>query len=344
MPDVSGGKPLSSRGDAVVSRRSSPQMHFSWKRWWLPLAAMLTALAMSLALAVPAYAALPGESGSWSGEQANGRIAANGVISQARNAGYLMDVWRGATNNTVWMAVNNGNPFTLGSTTTYDSPTVVAYGPSYFMILHVGTNDNIYWTLFDPSNSEWSGYWPSISGQSTTQQVSATQDGAGSSSIELAYRSSNDNRVWTTNFDGNNWGFAVDTGGTSPTAPSVVYNSAVGVTWIVARGEDNQIWMVNSLPNETWSRWLAHGGFTYEQPSIAVLPDGNMLVSYTDPNTGRPNYGTFTAYGLRYGGWQTDDTGWQTHYSVFLTVVGAAVYALLTGTDGFVYNKRAYTG
>jgi hypothetical protein len=327
-----------------VSRRSSPQMHFSWKRWWLPLAAMLTALAMSLALAVPAYAALPGESGGWSGEQANGRLAANGTISQARNGGYLMDVWRGASNNTVWMAINNGNPFTLGSTTTYNSPTVVAYGSGLFMIFHVGTNNNIWYTWVNPGAGNWSGTWYSIPGQTTNRPVSATQDGAGSNTIELAYHSSNDDRVWSTDFDGTQWGPAVNTGGTSPVAPSVVYSSATGVTWIVARGEDNQIWLVNSLPNATWGSWRPQGGYTFEQPSIAALPDGNMLVSYTDPNTSRPNYGTFTAYGTLYGGWQTDDTGWQTYYSVFLTVVGAAVYVLLTGTDEFVYYKQAYTG
>jgi hypothetical protein len=68
------------------------------------LAAMLTALAMSLAVAVPAYAALPGESNYWSGEQANGIIAANGTIGQARNGGYRGGGWgpvetlQGATN------------------------------------------------------------------------------------------------------------------------------------------------------------------------------------------------------------------------------------------------------
>jgi hypothetical protein len=196
-----------------VSRRSSPQMHFSWKRWWLPLAAMLTALAMSLAVAVPAYAAVPGESNYWSGEQANGIIAANGTISQARNGGHLMDVWRGATNNTVWMAINNGAPFTLGSTTTYNSPTVVAYGSGYFMILHVGTNNNIYYTFIDPANRNWSGTWYSIPGQSTNMPVSATQDGAGQNNIELAYHSSNSDVVWSAFYDGNGsgWGGAVNT-------------------------------------------------------------------------------------------------------------------------------------
>jgi hypothetical protein len=329
-----------------VSRRSSPQMHFSWKRWWLPLAAMLTAVAMSLALAIPASAAEPGESGTWTAESVNGPLAANGTISQARNGGYLMDVWRGATNNTVWMSVNNGNPFTLGSTTTYYSPTVVPYGSGYFMILHVGTNNNIYYTIFNPANGFWSGYWPSIPGQSTNAQVSATQDGVSSTTIELAYHANDStNRVWSTDFNGSEWGFAVDTGGISPTAPSVVYNSAVGVTWIVARGTDNQIWMVNSLPNSTWGSWRPQGGFTYEQPTIAALPDGNMLVSFADPNTSRPNYGRFTAYGTLVGGWSEDITGWQSYYPVFLSVVGNAIYALLTGTnDGFVFYKQAYTG
>jgi hypothetical protein len=321
-------------------------MHFSWKRWWLPLAAMLTALAMSLALAGPAFAAEPGESGSWTAENVNGPLAANGSISQARNGAYLMDVWRGATNNTVWMSVNNGTPFTLGSTTTYNSPTVVSYGTGQFMILHVGTNNNIYYTTYNPAFGTWLGYWAPIPGQSTNMQVSATQDGAGRNTIELAYHSSNDDRVWTTFFDGTNWYSAVNpSGGSSPEAPSVVYNSATGVTWVVARGEDNQIWMVSSLSNGSWGSWRPQGGYTLSQPSIAALPDGNMLVSFLEPDTLRPSYGRFTAYGTLVGGWSEDITGWQTYYPIFLSVVGNAIYAILTGTNGgFVFNKQAYTG
>jgi hypothetical protein len=254
-----------------------------------------------------------------------------------------MDVWHGATNNIVWMSVNNGAPFELGSTTTYDSPTVVAYGTAQFMILHVGTDDNIYWTIYNPFLDTYSG-WTRIPGQSTNAQVSATQDGAGRNTIEVAYHSSNDDRVWTTFYDGTNWYGAVDIGGLSPTAPSVVYNSAIGVTWIVARGVDNQIWMVNSLPNATWGSWRPQSGFTYMQPTIAVLPDGNMLVSFANPDTGRPNYGRFTAYGTLVGGWMEDISGWQSAYPVFLSVVGSAIYALLTGYDNFVYYKQAYTG
>jgi hypothetical protein len=321
-------------------------MHFSWKRWWLPLAAMLTALAMSLALAVPASAAEPGESGSWSRENVNGALAASGSISEARNGGYLMDVWRGATNSTVWMSINNGTPFQLGSTTTFYSPTVVAYGTGQFMIFHVGTNNAIYYTWVTPAADTWSGNWYSIPGQSTNMQVSATQDGAGSSSIELAYHANDaTDRVWTTFFDGNIWGGAVNpSGGTSPSAPSVAYNSATGVTWVVARGEDNQIWMVYSRADGSWANWYQVGGYTLAQPSIAALPDGNMLVSYLDPYQLNPMYGRFDAFGNLYGGWSRDITGWQSPFPIILSVVGAAVYALLTGMDGFVYYKQAYTG
>lgn len=181
-----------------------------FKRWRLMLVAALAAGAMSVAFAGHALAAEPNEWNYWNNENAGGyQINTNNNISEARNGGYLMDAWRGATNNRVWLSINNGDPFTLPNpdgtyTATYVSPTVVPYSYNAFMILHTGMDGNIYWTLFFPGNSTWSGQWYRIPQQNTSvdMTVSATQIGAGTSVVYLAYHSSNDDRLWGTIFNG----------------------------------------------------------------------------------------------------------------------------------------------
>jgi ABC-type sugar transport system substrate-binding protein len=72
------------------------------------LIAALTAVALSVAFAGPAVAAEPGEWGSWSEETVNNhymQVASQGTLSEARNGGNLLEVWREATNDQVWMSL-----------------------------------------------------------------------------------------------------------------------------------------------------------------------------------------------------------------------------------------------
>jgi hypothetical protein len=125
-------------------------MHFPRKRWQLALTGALTALALSVTLAGPAFASEPGEWGSWSQEMVSDgsqQVRTAGTLSEARNGGALLEVWRGADNNQVWASWNNGYPFSLGgsSTATYASPQVVGWGPDNFAVFHTGTDGNIYY-------------------------------------------------------------------------------------------------------------------------------------------------------------------------------------------------------
>jgi hypothetical protein len=324
-------------------------MRFSWRRWRLPLVAALTAAAMSLALAGPAAASEPGESGSWSPEWVgNQDLSAHGSISQARNGGFLIDVWRGASGNQVWMSINNTNPFTLGTTQTNNSPTVVAWGSNSFMVFHVGVDNNIYYTVVNPSNQNWWGTWYPVPNQSTNMPVSVTQLGASSQDLYMVYHANDStDRVWGTQYQssGGTWTAAENiSGGLSPAAPVVAFNPTNYRIYVAARGEDNEVWTTYSDRTGYWTSWVAQGGYTYVSPGIAALPDGNMLLSNVDENSYRPTYRTYDRNGNSTGGWSTDNTGWQTVYPVFLSVVGYAVYALLTGQNGFVYNKQAYQG
>jgi hypothetical protein len=325
-------------------------MHFSGKRWGLALGAMLAAFAVLVAFARPAYAAEPGESGSWNEEYVGAQpLSARGHISEARNSQGLLQVWRGETNNIVWLSLNNGNPFQLRnpdgtSTATYVSPAVIPYGANEWMVFHTGTDNNIYYTIV-AANSTWSGQWTAIPYQSTRNAVSATQLGTGSNGVYLVYRSSIDDRIWGTYWNGGSWENAENIGGgTSPSAPSAAWNSESGTINVVARGEDNQVWMTSGFPS-TWASWSAQGGYTYTQPMIAAdAQTGHMLVSYVDENSYRPYYRAYDAYRNPMGYWSQDITGYQTVYAVTLSVVGAAIYAILTGLNGAIYYKQAYYG
>jgi hypothetical protein len=325
-------------------------VRFSWKRWRLPLVAVLTVVATSLTFTGEAFAAEPGESGSWNEEYVGTNpLEVQGTVSEARNGGELLQVWRGATNNMVWLSVDNEAPFSLynpdgSATATYVSPTVVPYGTNQFMVLHTGTDNNIYYTIVDPTDNTWSGSWTAVPYQSTNMTVSVTQLGSGSTQLYMVYHSSNDDRVWGTLYDGYGWQGAQNIdGGNSPSAPSVTYQPTTGLT-VAVRGEDNQVWMTGaSSPYNQWSTWAAQGGYTQTAPSVtADSQTGTVLVSYVDENSYRPFYRAYGVYGNPLGGWSQDITGWQTVNTVFLSVVGAAIYAVLTGLNGNVYYKQVY--
>jgi hypothetical protein len=324
-------------------------LHFSWKRWRLALTAALAAIAVSVAFASPAFAAEPGESSSWSLETVNNhnmQVAAQDTLSEARNSGNLLEVWRGATNNQVWLSFNNGNAYTLGTTATYVSPTVVPWGPDSFVVFHTGTDGNIYYTTVYNDGS-WDNRWYSVPWQTTNMPVSVAQIGAGSYDLYMVYRGSgSDQRVWGTSFTNAGWGNAVNiAGGSSPSAPSVTWNDHVARPYVMARGEDNQVWMTTALsgtdaaPN--WYGWSPTGGYTIDTPHMSAVSNGYMLADYLDGNF-HVQTRVYDPYGNAITDWQPESTGWQTYYPAQLAAYGAALIMLLTGLNGLVYYKQAY--
>jgi hypothetical protein len=324
-------------------------VRFSWKRWRLAFVAVLATIATTVVFTGEAFAAEPGESGSWNEEYVGTNpLSARGTVSEARNGGELLQVWRGETNNIVWLSIDNETPFTLNnpdgtSTATYVSPTVVPYGTNQFMVLHTGTDNNIYYTIINPNTYEWTD-WTAVPYQSSNMSVSVAQLGSGSTQLYMVYHSSNDDRVWGTLYDGYGWQGAQNIGGgSSPAAPSVAYQPFTGLT-VAVRGEDNQVWMSGSgSPYNQWSAWAPQGGYTYASPSVTSNSQtGTVLVSYVDENSYRPYYRAYGVYGNPVGDWSQDITGWQTVNAVFLSVVGAAIYAVLTGLNGNIYYKQVY--
>jgi hypothetical protein len=327
-------------------------MQYFLKRWRMALVAILAAFAVSVAFS-GAASAEPNEANHWTGETVNNgqTIETRNTMGEARQGNNIIDVWRGATNNNVWISINHGNAFQIGSTTTFAAPTVVPWGSDRFMIFHVGTDNRIYNTWIDVAGNT-PGSWSAVPGQTTREQVSVTQMGHNSFELYMVYRSSNDDRVWGTqfsNFGGTwpaagNWGFITNiNGGQTPSPPSVTFDPAGGRLWAVVRGEDNQIYMNSADADDVhWGTWGSQGGSAGDGPTIAATNngDGDLLVAYRDTNA-YVTYGLFNIGGT-FTGWQTDNNAWQTFNPILLSVFGGIIYAIVTGLDNHAYWKQAY--
>jgi hypothetical protein len=296
----------------------------------------LTALAV-VATATQSFAQITtgsGETGAWTREIVGGGTPLNlqGLYSEARNAGHLLSVWRGATNNQVWMSLDNHTPFTIGGTVTFQSPTVAPFGNDSFMVFHTGDNGEIWYTqVFGDGHN--SGTWTAVPGNFTNLPVSVAQMGTNSNNLYLVYRGlGNDLRVWGTWYDGqtNTWAGADNiSGGSANNAPGVSMNDATNQLTVTVQGTDNQLWMTHqALGAPAWNSWLPKGAFTENTPHSTACANGNMVVSIIDGNS-NPEFAKFDGFGNQQSGWVVAsefpinfDSGIQ------LTANGNSVYAL----------------
>jgi hypothetical protein len=293
----------------------------------------LTSLA-AVATATQSFAQLPGEVSSLNAENVGGGLFLQGTYSEARNGGGLLSVWRGATNNQVWMSLNNGTPFTIGGTVTFQSPTVAPWGEDGFMVFHTGDDGNIWYTpVF--GDGENSGTWTAVPGNFTNLPVSVAQMGPNSNNLFLVYRGlGNDLRVWGTwyNFSSNSWAGADNiSGGLANNAPGISMNNATNQLIVTAQGTDNQLWMTHqALGASAWNGWARMGVTTENTPHSAACANGNMVVSILDGN-GNPEYAKFDGFGNPQSSWSVD-TLLRTPSPVQLTANGNTLYALMTLT------------
>jgi hypothetical protein len=271
------------------------------------------------------------------------QVASAGTLSEVRNDGNLLEVWRGATNNIVWMSLNNGDAFQIGTTETYVSPTVVGWGEDSFMVFHTGVDGNIYYTVVY-GDGGYEGQWFSVPGQATHMPVSVTQVGAGSNDVYMVYRGVNSDQIWGTffNSDAGEWQNTENIGGgRSNSAPSVAWNGAAEQLNVVVRALNNEVWMIFG-GSGNWSNWYNEGGYTIDTPHISVSPTGEqMFFDYIDPNY-NVYFRLYDQWGDAIGNWLEDTTGWQTNYPVALEAYGNAMIAIITGLNGLVWFKQAY--
>ena len=308
----------------------------------------LTGLAV-VATATPSFAQImvgTGQGGNWTAESVDGPLKLQGLYSEARNAGHLISVWRGATNNQVWMSLDNGKPFTIGGTVTFVSPTVAPFGSDSFMVFHTGDQGNIYYTQV-ATNGANDGTWTAVPGNFTNLPVSVAQMGTNSNNLFLVYRGlGNDLRVWGTWYDGQtgSWAAADNiNGGTANSAPGVAMNNGTNQLIITAQGTDNQLWITHqALGASSWSNWFPPHVATVNTPYSVACPNGNMVVSVVNNNL-TTSFAKFDGFGDQESAWAEDSEEETFSSGVQLTANGNSIFALTNfGGSGFwrgsIYN------
>jgi hypothetical protein len=315
-------------------------------KWRLLIVALVASFAVLMSSS-GAFANEPGEVNFWTHEREGGtNLQSSDTVSEARGAGVLVSVWRGETDNHVWVSVNNQNAFTLDINATNVAPRVVYLPRSQsFDIFHTGTNGHIYYAFAYATNmNAWQG-WYDLTGNYTNQSVSLAATGNG---LMVAYRGvGNDTRVFSTWYDGNGWGNpTVMSDGRSDSAPVVTWNPVSNRFFAVIRGHgDNRVYMASQSLGGNWGGFSSFFGArtTNSSPVIAAVSNGGMMISVREIDN-HIWFLTLDSNGNG-NGWQQESQHWSSYVSPFLSVAGSIVYILLTGEyHGDVYWKQAWNG
>jgi len=333
---------------------------FSANRRRLAFTAALTVFAM-LTFTGDAFASVPGESGYWTTETAQGsQVYSQGPVREAyQTNGTHLDVWRGQSNNTFWVSYGNSTIFTLGSASTQTAPTVVAFGSGGFAVFYVGTDGTVYWNI-NLINSQianpnyWSGWRPAGHDIVTNpnQSVDVVQLGASTTNLYMIWRGSGDDlAVFGSYFGGDfdsSWEAPVSLGGSTYNAPAITFNPQTSVIWAAATGTDGNLWLnTQDLGSGVWDGWQpVHGGPVFSTaPAIAAPtlstagPEATQMMVVADVSLGETGgsdifYNVIDPYGNA-GGWVEDPTGWQTTSNVTLDAnQNGTIYAQLNGENG----------
>jgi hypothetical protein len=326
------------------------------RRWWLLVAAMVTALAVVVAGTVPAFAAEPGESSSWSQESVGGnQLQSYDTYSEARGGqtGALVQVWRGLDNH-VWLAVGNGPVFAVGgggnTTTTYVAPRVI-YSNGWFYIFQTGTDNHIYWSrAFDgtvgggfPSvgrGADWSS-WTAIAGNPATQQSVSVASAPGSGLL-MTWLGVDQNNMYSAWLPSGSDVFDATQGMpfTSNSAPVVTFDPATSNFFLVWRGlSDNRIYMSTQMLGEDfWDGAQALTGLTTPtSPTIAADGNGDLLVSAVDFDGNVWLQAINNADQTR--GWSQESAHIQTGVPVWISVIASIFYIIATSGDNVEWKQ-----
>jgi len=328
------------------------------KRWWMLVAAMMTALAVVAAGAVPAFAAEPGEGSSWSPESVGGNgthLQSHDTYSEARGGqtGALVQVWRGLENH-VWLAVNNGPVFAVGgganNTTTFVAPRVI-YSNGWFYIFQTGTDNRIYWSRASdgiigagtPSVSRgynWSS-WAAISGNPATQQSVSVASAPGSGLL-MTWLGVDQNDMYSAWLPDGSDVFDATQGMpfNSNNAPVITYSQADRSFVVVFRGlNDDQVYLSDQiLGDSNWDVAQALTGLrTPTSPTIASDGNGDVLVSALDYNGDVWLLATNRAEGTH--GWSPESAHITTGVPVWISVIASIFYIVVTSGDSVEWKR-----
>jgi hypothetical protein len=207
--------------------------------------------------------------------------------------GNLVQVWRGASNNNIYISMNNGPSQVWrspdGTTAqTYAAPQIIwtDYG---FRIYHTGTDGHIYYAGIGTDSYGHItalGNWTQVPNSVVTpnDQTPAVTALPGGESVYLAYRGANSTQIYGVYFNGvgdnrypGGWRSPVSLGGfTSNVAPAIAYNGSWNRIILTWAGEDHHVWAASQiLGSSYWGPPIQLGGMqTADTPTIALTDNG----------------------------------------------------------------------
>ncbi|MEK2490893.1 hypothetical protein WN990_15160 [Kitasatospora purpeofusca] len=324
-------------------------------RWRLLPVALVAATSVLFLSNSAAFAAEPGESNGWSQEiENNAPVYSDGDMSEARdpNSNTLLQVWRGWTNNNIYMSVNHGAPIQMGGAQTNVTP-VVAYdthngNSSYFRVFHTGVNGFVFYSNIQVTNNlvNPSAWYQVPNDVRTPNNMPVSVTTLPSRGIILAYRGQDSNNIYSTFFNGQNgfWDLPLPVASaTSNSAPAVSFEPSSQIILLTWRGTDNQVNVIRQSygSGNWWGQELMPGVLTDAQPAIAMANVGRGQIAVRQQGSQRLQLTTVGAAGGWAGGWSAEVNGFVARYGPTLVAYAATVYILATTGSGGVWWKQS---
>ncbi|MFF4246769.1 hypothetical protein ACFYY2_20205 [Streptomyces sp. NPDC001822] len=327
------------------------------KKFRLAVIALVAAAAVTVGFAGPAFAynGLPGETNSWANEVENNvPLRSSATVSEAfDNNGNLLQVWRGADNDNIWVSFNHGPPQAwpsgagAGATAhTYAAPRVIytSYG---FRVFHTGTDGHIYYAgLRYATNIIQLGGWVQVPNNTVTASWSPPSATAlPNGSWYLVWTGATGLDVWGTYFNGPNGTYSLPRnipGAETIGSPAISFDSSwnqIVVTW---RGLDNFVYFSRQWYGQSdWSTPAALGGIrTNQDPAVRLLGNGYGAITIQNAADRTLHTAVISRDG-RANAWYDETSHWQSNSIVWLTAVGTILYYIFTADNGLVYWKQA---
>ncbi|MFJ5217155.1 hypothetical protein ACIP98_20835 [Streptomyces sp. NPDC088354] len=344
------------------------------KKWraksLLGVVAVTTAFSVTALVGAPAFAAEPGESSSWSAEYGDGRqVTSNVGVSEARDPSGNHALVSINGNDQVQVTYNGGALAVWPNSSSYATPRIIwtAYG---WRVFHTGRDQHIYYAGFTVgSTGNLSlGNWQQVPGNVTSSEYSppAVTNLNTNSGEEwmLSWRGLDNNiyaqyhqRTASMAFPGNFNTPQRVSNATSNLGPAIAYtslstpwarNGCIYVAWTGRNGQVYSAWQ--AYGSSTWSQATLVGGNHSPEfvspPAMAFNPNGQGQVVVRD-NSGHvqisyADVAADFAPGMSTNVWHQESTSWVTYGDPWVTIVGYAVYMILSATNNYPWNPVYY--
>ncbi|MFE4605068.1 hypothetical protein ACFRKE_29880 [Kitasatospora indigofera] len=281
------------------------------------------------------------------------QLRSSDTVGEARDPGNgnLVHVWRSNSNDSIWVALNNGSPIPLPTARTNVAPRVARYG-GHFHVVHTGTDGRIYEmplvfsgsTTLAPSQPD---AWTALPNQAVTRSwLSPSVVALRNNQAMLSWGSASDNSQWTMFFDGTRWQSPSQVpDDQSTTANNLAYDQHDDEIFMTHLGTDRHPYIqYQEYGNGQWSSpQLIPDISGTSTPNLVFTVDGSaiMLVPAGDSSVTAHHYG-----GTGLSSWSSpsvENTYRRPLTNPWLSVVGSLIFMILTdySTHDVYYKQLA---